>query len=201
MNKRNTSSISVRPVWRVMVCCNDTPESLLILPPITSDMSDKVILLKMDTITPTVDTSHIEGREELARLIREEIPMLLHYLDKFELPAELKDSRSGVCAWRHPQLTQAMESLKPENQFEELLAAAFGSYLWDDLPRVMTASEVEARLTDRDSMVRDQVRLLTSKWSGACGSYLTKLAEAGSVFVGKPMMDTHRKINKYPISR
>jgi hypothetical protein len=201
MNKRNTSSISVRPVWRVMVCCNDTPESLLILPPITSDMSDKVILLKMETITPPVDTSHIEGREELSRLIREEIPMLLHYLDKFELPTELKDSRSGVRAWRHPQLTQAMESLKPENQFEELLAAAFGSYLWDDLPRVMTASEVDARLTHRDSMVRDQVRILTSKWSGACGSYLTKLAEAGSEFVGKPSMDTHRKINKYPISR
>ena len=200
MNKRNTSSMSVRPVWRVMVCCNDTPESLLILPPITSDMTDKIILLQMACITPPVDTSHIEGRERLANLIRAEIPMLLHHLDNFELPAELKDSRSGVCAWRHPELTQAMESLKPENQFEELLAAAFSSYLWNDLPRVMTASEVVTRLTDRDSIVRDQVRSLT-KWSGACGSYLTKLAAAGSSFVGIPTVDKHLKINKYPISK
>jgi hypothetical protein len=64
----------------------------------------------------------------------------------------------------------------------------------------MTASEVVARLTDRDSIVRDQVRSLT-KWSGACGSYLTKLAAAGSVFVGIPTVDKHLKINKYPISK
>ena len=68
MMKRHCSSMSCRPVWRVMVCCNDTAESLLILPPIGPDMTDKVILLKMEAITTPIDTSHTAGRGEMQRM-------------------------------------------------------------------------------------------------------------------------------------
>ena len=69
MKKRHCSSMSVRPIWRVMVCCNVNAESLLILPPIGNDMTDKVILLKVEPITTPIDTSHVEGRKSFQRMI------------------------------------------------------------------------------------------------------------------------------------
>ncbi len=201
MKKRHCSSMSVRPVWRVMVCCNDTAESLLILPPIGPDMADKVILLKMEPITTPVDTSHTAGREKMQRMIEDELPMLAAYLLKFELPNDLRDSRSGVLAWRHPDLTQAIEATKPESRLEELIQTALVSHLWDDLPRVMTASEIEGRLIDHSSPVRDQVKSVLGSWTMACGTYLGRLADSGSTIVKPAESDSHKKVRRFYIAR
>jgi hypothetical protein len=196
MKKRHCSSMSVRPVWRVMVCCNDTAESLLILPPIGPDMTDKVILLKMEAIATPVDTSHTAGREMMQRMIEAELPMLAGYLMKFDLPDDLRDSRSGVLAWRHPDLTQAIESTKPEARLEELIQTALRCHLWTDLPRSMTASEIEGRLIDKDSPVRDQVKALLT-WTGACGTYLSRLAANSSNLIQSGDYDSHNKRPSY----
>ena len=201
MKKRHCTSMSCRPVWRVMVCCNDTAESLLILPPISPDMSDKVILLKMGPIKTPVDTSHTEGREKLQGMIRDELPKLASYLMRFELPEELRDSRSGVKAWRHPDLTQAIESTKPESRLEELMQTAFTSHLWQDLPKALTSSEIEGRLVDKDSPVRDQVKQVLGTWTMACGTYLGRLADSGSETVQAADFDAHRKVRRFYVRR
>ena len=200
IKKRHCSSMSVRPVWRVMVCCNDNSESLLILPPIGCDMADKVILLKVEPIVTPIDTSHTEGRKQLQRRIEDELPMLAGYLTRFELPDDLRDSRSGVLAWRHPDLTQAIESTKPESRLEELLQTALDCHLWNDLPRIMTASEIEGRLIDRDSPVRDQVKA-TLTWNGACGTYLSRLATSGSSVIENAEFDAHNKRPRYYVRK
>lgn len=201
MKKRFYSSMSCRPVWRVMVCCNDTAESLLILPPIGTDLVDKVILLKMEPIKTPVDTSHIEGKQKLQGMIRDELPQLAGHLMRFELPEDLRDSRSGVKAWRHPDLTQAIESTKPESRLEELLQTAFTSHHWQDLPRALTSSEIEGRLVDKDSPVRDQVKQVLGTWPMACGTYLGRLADGGSETVQPADFDTHRKVRRFYVRR
>lgn len=201
LRKRHCSTMDCRPVWRVMVCCNDNAESLLILPPIGTDNEDKIILLRMGVIETPVDTSNTEGRELMQRMIMAELPQLAAHLDSFELPAELRDSRSGVKAWRHPELTQAIESTKPESRLEELIQTALTCHLWDDLPRVMTASEIEARLTDRDSPVREQVKAVLGSWVMACGTYLGRLADGGSDVVASADYDTKRKVRRFYLAR
>ena len=71
--------------------------------------------------------------------------------------------------------------------------------LWHDLPAELTALDVEARLTNTHSKVRDQAKALFS-WHGACGSALSRLAkmDRGLVKLGRP--DTDRKINRYIIT-
>lgn len=200
MKKRHCSSMSVRPVWRVLVCCNDNAESLLILPPIGNDMVDKVILLKMEPIITPVDTSNTDGRELLQRMIESELPMLAGYLMRFELPDDLRDSRSGVLAWRHPELTLAIESTKPESRLEELIQTAITCHLWNDLPRAMTSSEIEGRLIDRESPVREQVKALLY-WNGACGTYLSRLASCDSKTIQEGDFDSHNKRPSYYVRR
>ena len=183
LRKRNSSSITVRPCWCVLVCCNDTPESLQIIPPLDADLSDKVALLHVIGVRLPVDTSTPEGKLALQAMIRAEMPAFADQLMKWETPPDLQDSRSGVKAWRDPELSEAVDAHSPSKRLETLLEAAVTHLgIWHDLPRDLTASEIEARLLDSQSPVRDQARGLFS-WHGACGSALAKLARTGSDYV------------------
>jgi len=113
----------------------------------------------------------------------------------------LRDSRSGVLAWRHPDLSQVIASHKPETKFEELLLTAITCYLWDDLPRMLSASEIEGRLIHRDSPVRDQVKAMLGTWSAACGTFLSKLASGDSTTIQPADYDAHKKRNYYWVYR
>jgi hypothetical protein len=184
LRKRNHSSISVRPVWCVMVCCNDTPESLQIIPPLDADLADKIALLHVIGVKLSIDTSTPEGKTQLQTLIRSELPAFAQQLIDWETPEELKDSRSGIIAWRDPELSESVDAHSPSKRLESLLEAAFADYgIWHDLPRDMTASEIEARLVELNSPVREQARQLCSTWHGACGSALAKLARSNSQYV------------------
>jgi len=200
MNKRNQSSISIRPVWRVMICTNDNPENLLVLPPISSDNADKITLLKIAKITLEVDTSTPEGKLQLKSEIISELGAFAAILASFEIPDHLKDSRSGTKAWQHPDLLEKIESTKPETKLAELLSTSIKSqaHLWSDLPCVLTASEVESRLTEGATRAQ-AARLFT--WQAACGTYLSKLTESNCEFVKKADPDRHTKAKRYQISK
>ena len=202
LRKRNNSSISVRPVWCVMVCCNNTPESLQIIPPLDTDLADKIALLHVVGVNVPCDTSTPEGRENLQSIIRSELPAFAQQLMDWEIPDDLKDSRSGVLAWRDPILTESVDAHSPSKRLESLLEAAFADWgIWHDLPRDMTASEVESRLLEIGSPVRDQARQLCGTWHGACGSALAKLARSGSDYVHLSDRPPVGKSLRYYISR
>ena len=202
LRKRNHSSISVRPVWCVMVCCNSTPESLQIIPPLDADLADKIALLHVIGVKLPIDTSTPDGKTQLQSLIRSELPAFAQQLIDWVTPDELKDSRSGVIAWRDPELSESVDAHSPSKRLEALLEAAFADYgIWHDLPRDMTASEVEARLVELNSPVREQARQLCGTWHGACGSALAKLARSGSQYVSLSDRAPVGKALRYAISR
>lgn len=202
LRKRNHSSISVRPAWCVMVCCNDTPESLQIIPPLDADLADKIALLHVIGVKTPIDTSTPEGKLQLQAMIRNELPAFAQQLMDWETPAELHDSRSGIIAWRDPELSESVDAHSPSKRLEALLEAALDNWgVWHDLPRDMTASEVEARLVDQGSTVREQARQLCGTWHGACGSALAKLARSGSQYVRPSDRAPVGKALRYYISR
>jgi len=199
LRKRNTSSISIRPVWSVMICCNDTPESLQIIPPLDSDLEDKVILLHARKITLGVDTSTPEGRVELQRLVTDELPAFTAKLISHQIPQHLRDSRAGIIAWRDPELTDSLDANSPARRLEDIIESALGNRgVWHDLPCVLTSSEIESRLLDPHGTSREQARGLFT-WHGACGSALAKLAATGSRFIEAAEPDTHSKRPRYRV--
>jgi len=202
LRKRNNSSISVRPVWCVMVCCNDTPESLQIIPPLDADLADKIALLHVIGVKLPIDTSTPEGKTKLQTLIRSELPAFAQQLIDWETPEELRDSRSGIIAWRDPELSESVDAHSPSKRLEALLEAAMTDYgIWHDLPRDMTASEIEARLVELNSPVREQARQLCGTWHGACGSALAKLARSGGQYVALSERPPVGKALRYTITR
>lgn len=199
MRKRNCSTIHIRPVWSVMVCCNNTPEALQIIPPLDADLDDKVILLSISKITPPIDTSNPAGRDRFEKAIEAELPALARHLAGFDVPEEFRDSRSGVIAYRNETLREAIEEHSPAKRMLEILETSTKDRgLWFDLPADFTAAEIEARLLDSHSNVRDQARALFS-WHGACGSALAKLAKTNPDVVEAAGTDGHAKVRKYRI--
>jgi hypothetical protein len=178
MRKRNCTSMCFRPVWRAVICCNDNPEALQIIPGIDEDLSDKVTILRVEKISPRVDTSTPDGREQFWKLIEAELPAFVAYLLDFQIPDQLKDSRAGIIAYRDPTLEEAVLELSPEKRLEEMLARMMDSgHLMDPGESVIyTATDLQGRMVDRDSPVSDQARGLFSRWPAACGVYLGKLS-------------------------
>lgn len=202
LRKRHQSSVSVRPVWSVLVCCNDTPEALNVIPPLEPDVSDKIALLHVSKVTLPIDTSTAYGRDQLQRMIKAEAEAFAHELVNWQVPEHLRDSRSGILAWRDPELLCKVDSTSPEKQLLELLRITTdltgNRYdIWNDLPCSLTATEVQARLLQSASIVKTQAHQLLS-YSSACGIYLQKLTrydESGITISGK----TKTKSNLYKI--
>jgi hypothetical protein len=105
-----------------------------------------------------------------------------------------------VLAWRDPDLVDSVDAHSPSRRIEQLIETAITHMgIWHDLPRELTAMEIESRLTDNGSPVRDQAKQMFN-WHGACGSALARLAKKGGKMVSAGKYDSDRKINRYLIS-
>ena len=120
------------------------------------------------------------------------MPFFANELVNWQIPDDLKDSRSGIKAWRDPELSESLDVHSPANRLMDLIVNSN----WMDLPREFTALEVESRLLSMDSSVRDQARQLFT-WSGACGSALARLAKIPNSGVTVSGMDRSKKSNRY----
>ncbi len=202
LRKRQTTNISIRPAWRCLICCNDNPDALQIIPPIDDDLLDKVSILRVSKITPPVDTSTTEGRAEFWALIEDELPAFVNYLLSFKTPDHLKDSRAGVIAFRDKALEQAVLDISPENRFLEMLLRIFDTNYFCLKPGEhikLTATELESQMTDQESPVQGPARNLLQKWSGACGTYLSKLASSKPHLIKK--LGKNSGVQKWQITR
>ena len=203
LRKRNVSAVSVRPVWSVLVCCNDTPEALNVIPPLDPDVADKIALLHVRKVRVPVDTSTPHGLDQFQRMLRSEMSAFAQVLVEWEVPAELRDSRSGIIAWRDPDLLGKVDATSPEKALLELLRIATDTSgnrydIWNDLPCELSSIEVQARLVQTSSVVKTQAQQLLS-YSTACGIYLGKLARDPESGVSIATTKTKHKNNKYCI--
>ncbi|MBK1835674.1 hypothetical protein [Roseibacillus ishigakijimensis] len=195
INTRNRSTMSLRPVWRVLVCCNQTPENLSVIPPLDSDTCDKIALLHFKKATLPVDTSTPEGKEELQHMIRSELPAFLHHLEEFTVPEHLKDSRAGVVAWKDPELVASLHDISPEGRLETMIHHAMEKGFFGLAPgesQWMAAMDVENILTERENPVSQQAKELL-KHDTNCGRYLSRMAESNCQLVTEDKTTNGRK--------
>ncbi len=201
INTRRKSSVTMRPVWRVMVCCNETAENLSVIPPLEEGIEDKISLLKVSVIKTPMPASSSDEREKFSTALKKELPYFLGYLESINVPDELKDSRTGVLAWKDPQLLASVNNISPEQKLENLIQLCMQNQTLscENGERWITASELESILTDNNSRSRSQAQALL-KYHAACGSYLSTLVKRGSEYVtaSKKVKGTTRYLLKSP---
>ena len=200
---RNTTAMDMRPVWRVVICCNETPENLSVIPPLEEGIEDKIILLKVKMIKTPMPAQSVEEKAKFVQAIEAELPAQVHYLESMETPSHLQDNRDGVIAWKDPSLLQAINEISPEHRLEALITLCIDQGFMEILQgesSEMSAAEIQQRLTDRDSPTAEQARGLL-KHDNNCGTYLTRLVKKGSAIITERIEGKGGKPTRYRIKK
>lgn len=179
---KNEDACTLTPIWRVSVSLNDTPERILVLPPLEEDIRDKITMLKahcrqlpMPTSTPAEKLAYMTALEN-------EMPAFLHYLNTLTIPESEYDPRFGVRAFHHPELLGLLESSSPEAMLMMLVdmelfsmrnvPIADSRYAAETMrPWVGSAVELRAALTHHTSTVKREAEKLMI-YANTCGTLL-----------------------------
>jgi hypothetical protein len=176
--------VNLAPWWRVSLSLNNRPDRLLVLPPMTDDIADKIILLRASKHPMPMSVRTAEQKETFWNTLVSELPAFLFWLrHEFCLPKDWQEDRFGVRSFHHPHLMTELEALSPAIQLLRLIDVA---NIWTTYnpktrapsvtdPWVGTALELRTRLLENPKTQRDAAKLLD--WTNACGQYLNDLAE------------------------
>jgi hypothetical protein len=144
---KNRPAVTLRPVWRMSISLNDTPDDLAILPPPSSDWTEKTIMLSTKRPAFLPGASEAERREWREKLA-EEMPAFLHYLlHVHETAEEYRGPRFGVVSYEAPSIRAHLEEGAP---WAQLLAEIDDWAPWIGQPggyHKAKLHELEASLT------------------------------------------------------
>jgi energy-coupling factor transporter ATP-binding protein EcfA2 len=180
---KHKNAFDCRPIWRLVFALNDEPENLLVLPPLNEDVLDKITLLRCHHFTLPMPAHTLDEKALFWKTVEAEIPAFLHWLNAWEIPAHLKEERCGVKFYHHPELVDALQTLSPEAQLWAHICEAVEANQITP-PAKLSSADIQRIITSPDAGNAHAARNLL-RWSGACGSYLGRLASSHPEHVRK----------------
>jgi hypothetical protein len=195
---KQREALILNPIWRMSLSLNDDPERLQVLPPLDSDIRDKIIVLRVYKRPMPMPTGTTVLDELFWSQMVSELPAFLDYLDKWQVPEELTDDRYGIAAYQHPEVVEKLEQTSPELRLLEIIdRGLFGGQVamtgnTPPNPWEGTAAALEAKLVSSNSTVTFEARKLLN-WQNSCGTYLGRLKESTNASVAGRV--TSRKLN------
>lgn len=168
IRKMHTEAVTLTTFRRIVLCVNDEPENLSILPVLDDSITDKLMLFRCH------HSSRLgpDRLENMAKL-RKSLPGFAGYLMKLRIPDKLQDNRCGVLAWHDARLMEALGDLSPENRLVNLIDQVIFPPGHTLVEWAGSAEQLEKEL--RQSSFAWAVEKLLS-FSSACGVYLARLA-------------------------
>lgn len=168
IRKMHTEAVTLTTFRRIVLCVNDEPENLSILPVLDDSITDKLMLFRCSHASKIGP-----DRQENMRRLRESLPGFAGWLMKLRIPEKLRDNRCGVVAYHDGKLLEALGDLSPESRLVNLIdqvvfPPGHTLHTWEG-----SAELLEKEL--RQSSFGWAVEKLLS-FSSACGVYLSRLA-------------------------
>jgi hypothetical protein len=148
---------------------------LLVLPILSDDIFDKIIILQATRVEMPMPTGTVELRDKFFQTLVDELPSFIWWLDnEFVIPEEYKSSRYGVREFHHPGLVAALNELSPSyallDMIDRLEPWGISNSEWEG-----KGSDLRQLLFNNSATQRDAHRLL--EWMNSCGQYLGELAK------------------------
>jgi hypothetical protein len=170
-HKKYCDGVILKPFWRLVILCNDEPQSITVLPPIDDHIADKLMLLKTNAIKLPMPNFTSSEREAFETRIRAELPSFIDFLTRFEIPPALRSERFGIKHYHNQAVLDALSVLAPEEKLLNMIDEGLFETTDDEI--VDTAIGIESRIANWNP---DQARKIFS-WLAASGTYLAKLAK------------------------
>ncbi len=180
--------VGLRPCWRVTLSLNDSPEDLLVLPPMDDGFRDKVILLVVNYGPPPRPVKTLGDRAALWSALADELPAFLAHLEGWSVPADIQNERYGVTQFHHPRILVALRELASEFRFLEIVDAVLFRSGEDDFSVLIRYGkddfqEVDSAAVDlpwQGSALDLERRLLKSDFEREVGNLLSFNNAAGT---------------------
>ena len=166
---KHANAVPLKPCWRLTISVNDEEENLAMLPPLDSSIKDKIMLFKVAPATMPMPCDKPRDREAFWEEVKKEIPAFVYFLQNFEIPDGLGDSRFGISAFHHPDLVATVEDMSPETQLLELIEIT----ILPGGPFEGTLPELKSRLFGDPTFGRQAEKLLY--FNNALQTYMRRL--------------------------
>jgi len=116
---KGLKAFEARTLALLIAALNDSPQDLMILPPMDDSVSQKFLILK---ISPGQFPASPIDFQKMRAAITAELPAYLNWLTReFKIPKNLRAARTGVAHWQHPDLMFEIEDLHPWRRLMELI--------------------------------------------------------------------------------
>jgi hypothetical protein len=178
-HSKGKQEVKVNPFWRLTITMNSETENLMLLPPMSSDLENKIILLKSTRATNLPDGD--EGKAEFGRMIKSELPAFAHFLlNEYEIPESIKcpKGRYGVTHFHHPELIAHLHESSPESRLDIIIQSVLfskdGASPYDD-KWTGKAIDLERKLRDSPTWSHEVGQI--TRYHNAFGKYLARLTK------------------------
>jgi len=111
----------LHPIQRLMICVNLEPERIQVLPPIDTDIQDKLLVLKGYSRPMPMPTRTPDEQEAFWSTLEHEMPRFLYWLLHVYDPDPNDLGRFGPRAWQHPSILEELSKLNPEARTYEFI--------------------------------------------------------------------------------
>lgn len=164
-------AVTLFPFLRLSLTLNSNPEAMLVLPPLDSDVKDKIILLKASPVKFPFPSKKFPDSQSYYNAMEAELPGFLWWLRRWRIPATIADQRYGVMSFHDPDLLRGVDELSPEFR----LLQTIDTYLFiPDMVEHWEGTALELERTLREKLRSGEVNTLFP-FNTACGVYLAAL--------------------------
>lgn len=185
IHPKNLTPITLSPYGRLFIICNDEDKDMLILPDMSNDILDKIIVLRTLSAKSPMPSDTDEEREAYQIAVHAELPSLVAALEAWEIPESIRATRTGVASYHNPVIIGKLETHHPEVLLIEMIHQAIDDETLMQHPETLwhgTATDLHRALTNSAShaFARSASELLSNP--KATGMYLGKITEASAHF-------------------
>lgn len=195
----------------LIFCVNNEPEALMVLPTVDESLKDKISLFKASAPDQPYSSDPDKRHQFFTGLVAE-LPCFLHYLlNEHVIRQELRQHRTGIVSFHHPEILDSIKSLAPELELLEMMLDHFRKKLVKvepgDTGRIQVfkgkASKLQDELERNESLSKNRLRQLL-KYSNSAGNFLAtlskthpKVVKLGAVGRGTRSYEVHLGIEDY----
>lgn len=166
------NAVHLKPCWRLTISLNEEAENLVMLPPLEESLKDKIMLLRVNAATMPMPSNTPEERNLFWKTICAELPAFIHFLQQWEIPMNLVDSRFGIEAYQDPDLIAGLEGMSHEQRLMDLIEM---TVLEGGQPFEGSLTQLESGLTADPDFGRQVSKLLS--FPNALQTYMTRLKQ------------------------
>lgn len=166
---KHANAGSLNSFRRVLICVNDEPDRLLVLPALDDDIQDKIMILHCTRGPDIMPTQTEDEKEAFWEALVAELPHYIHWLlNEFTLERSMS-GRFGVGHYHNPTIFEQLAEISPERETERVIQKGiFGKHPTTESTEWSTVDEILDMLINDDSglTAREKDRLPGPAWIG-----------------------------------